>query len=175
MNSPCAPSLWRGFQLFLGKQASLPAFIGWLVFWLIFTGFLLITSPSLFAQTNDNTATGGGRIARQARTPALPDNATIVRGRVTDMSGAVVASAAVTLGNLATGLERVVTTDANGNFAFAASNGARYRLIVSAVRFAPISRDVESSGSFNFALEPAGLGEQCEHWSSRQSARDFLQ
>jgi outer membrane receptor protein involved in Fe transport len=132
MNSPCAPSLWRGFQLFLGKQASLPACFGQLVFWLIVTGFsliTLITSPSLFAQTSDNTATVGGRIAGQARTPALPDNATIVRGRVTDASDAVVA-------------------------------GARYRLIVSAVRFAPISREVESSGSFNFALEPAALAEK---------------
>jgi hypothetical protein len=140
MNSSCAPSLWRGFQLFLGKQASLPAFFGRLVFWLIVTGFLLITSPSLFAQTNDNTSTVGGR--------------------VTDMSGALVAGASVTLGNLATGLERVVTTDAKGNFAFAASKGARYRLIVSAVGFAPISREVESSGSFNFALEPAALAER---------------
>jgi outer membrane receptor for ferrienterochelin and colicins len=140
MNSPCAPSLWRGFQLFLGKQASLRAFFDRLVFWLIVTGFLLITSPSLFAQTNDNTSTVGGR--------------------VTDMSGALVAGASVTLGNLATGLERVVTTDAKGNFAFAASKGARYRLIVSAVGFAPISREVESSGSFNFALEPAALAEK---------------
>ena len=159
MNSPCAPSLWRGFQLFLGKQASLPACFVRLVFWLIVTGFSLITSPSLFAQTSDNTATVGGRIAGQARTPAL-HNATIVRGCVTDASGAVVAGVAVTPGNLATGLKRVVTTDANGNFAFAASKGARYRLIVSAVRFAPISREVESSGSFNFALEPAALAEK---------------
>jgi hypothetical protein len=112
MNSPCAPSLWRGFQLFLGKQASLPACFGQLVFWLIVTGFSLITSPPLFAQINDNTAPVSGRIAGQARTPALPGDGTTVHGRVTDMSGAVVAGASVTLGNLATGLERVVTTDA---------------------------------------------------------------
>jgi hypothetical protein len=160
MNSPCAPSLWRGFQLFLGKQASLRAFFDWLVFWLIVTGFLLITSPSLFAQTNDNTSTVYGRIAGQARTPALPGDRTTVRRRVTDMLGAVVTGASVTPGNLATGLELVVTTDAKGNFAFAASKGARYRLIVSAVGFAPISREVESSGSFNFALEPAALAER---------------
>jgi carboxypeptidase family protein len=125
MSSPCAPSSWRGFQLLLGKQAFLPAFFGRLVFWQIVTSFLLITSPSLFAQTNDNTATVGGRIAGQAKTPALPDNTKTVRGRVTDSSGAVVAGAAVTLVNLATEQERVLTTDVNGNFAFAASNGAR--------------------------------------------------
>jgi len=138
----------------------MPDCFGQLVFWPIVTGFLLTTSPSLFAQTNDNTTPVGGRIAGQARTAALPDNSKTVRGRVTDASGAVVAGAAVTLSNLTTGLELVVTTDANGNFTFAASNGARYRLIVSAVGFAPISREVESPGSFSFALEPAALAEK---------------
>ncbi|HZF38452.1 MAG TPA: carboxypeptidase-like regulatory domain-containing protein, partial [Blastocatellia bacterium] len=61
-------------------------------FWLIVTSFLGSTSPTLFAQTN------AGAIA--------------VRGRVTDASGAGLTGASVTLGNLATGLERVVTTDA---------------------------------------------------------------
>jgi Carboxypeptidase regulatory-like domain len=160
MNLPSAPSSWRGLQLFLGAQASLPACFGQLflgaqaslpacfgqlVFWLIVTGFLLITSPSLLAQTNDKTATVGGRIAGQARTPALPDNAGAVQGRVTDASGAVLAGASVTPGNSATGPDRVVTTDANRNFAFAASNGAGHRLIVSAVEFAPISRELESA------------------------------
>jgi len=65
MNSPCAPSSWRGFQLSLGKQASSPARFGRLVFWQIVTGFLLITSPSFFVQTNDNSATVGGRILRK--------------------------------------------------------------------------------------------------------------
>ena len=56
MNSPCAPSRGAVFQLLLGKQllgaqATLPACFGRLVFWLIVTGFLLITSPSLFAQS----------------------------------------------------------------------------------------------------------------------------
>src|SRR5262245_44439234 len=151
MNSPCASPSWRKFLP--GKRPR----------WLIVTAFLLTTSSALFAQTNDNAATAVGRIAGQARTPALPGNATTVRGRVTDESGAVLTGASVTLGNLATGLERVVTTDANGNFAFAASisaGGARYRLIVSAVGFAPISREVESSGSFNFMLEPAALAEK---------------
>jgi outer membrane receptor for ferrienterochelin and colicins len=83
--------------------------------------------------------------------------------------GAVVIGASVTLGNLATGLERVVITDANGNFAFSASSGGRYRLIVSAVGFVPISREVESSGSFDFTLEPAALAEKITVFSgSRQ-------
>jgi outer membrane receptor for ferrienterochelin and colicins len=148
MNSPCASPSWRKFLP--GKRPR----------WLIVTAFLLTTSSAHFAQTNDNAATAVGRVAGQARTPALPGNATTVRGRVTDESGAVLTGASVTLGNLATGMERVVITDANGNFAFGASNGARYRLVVSAVGFAPISREVESSGSFNFMLEPATLAEK---------------
>ncbi|HEY8459504.1 MAG TPA: TonB-dependent receptor, partial [Blastocatellia bacterium] len=83
-----------------------------------------------------------------------------IRGRVTDAAGAALIGASVTLGNLATGLERVVTTDANGDFVFAASSGARYRLIVSAAGFAPISREVEGSGPFDFELEPATLVEK---------------
>jgi hypothetical protein len=72
MNSPYAPSLWLGIQLFPGKHALLPGCFGQLVFWLIVTGFSLITSPPLFAQTNDNTAPGGRRIARQEWINTLP-------------------------------------------------------------------------------------------------------
>ncbi len=112
------------------------------LFGLIVTAFPLATAPTLFAQTNDNPTTA--------------------RGRVIDTSGAVVTGASVTLSNLATGLERVVVTDANGNFVFAISPGGRYRLTVSAVGFAPIAREVESrsAGSLEFALEPAALAEK---------------
>jgi outer membrane receptor protein involved in Fe transport len=58
----------------------LPAYFDRLVFWLIDTAFLSITSPALFAQTDDNAATAGGRIAELAGTPALPGNATVTLG-----------------------------------------------------------------------------------------------
>ena len=80
MNSSHAPYSRRGLRLFLGVHASLPAYFDQLALRLIATGFLLIASPSLFAQTNDNTATVGGRIAGQSRTPALPGNATMTVG-----------------------------------------------------------------------------------------------
>jgi len=51
-----------------------------LVIWLIVTAFLLTTSPTLFAQTDGNAATAGGRIAEMARTPALPGNETVTLG-----------------------------------------------------------------------------------------------
>ena len=63
MNSLRAPYSRRGFRLFLGAQASLPAYFDRLVFWLIVSAFLLTTSPTLFAQTDDNAAPAGGRIA----------------------------------------------------------------------------------------------------------------
>jgi len=72
MNSLRAPYSRRGLRLFLGAQASSPAYFDRLDFWLIATACLLTTSPTLFAQTNDNAATMGGRIAELARTPALP-------------------------------------------------------------------------------------------------------
>jgi hypothetical protein len=77
MNSLRAPYSRRGLRLFLVAQASLPAYFDRLVFWLIVTAFLLTTSPTLFAQTDDNAATAGGRIAELATTPALPGNATV--------------------------------------------------------------------------------------------------
>lgn len=109
---------------------------------LIISVFLLYTVPALFAQTND---TG-----------------TILRGRVNDVAGAALTGASVTLNNLSTGLERVVITDSNGNFAFAVSNKGRYRLVVSAVGFAPAYREIESvaSASLDFALEPAALADK---------------
>jgi hypothetical protein len=70
MNSPRAPYSRRGIRLFLRAQASLPAYFDRLVFWLIVTAFLLNTSPTLFAQTNDNidrmvnTASGSERGSR---------------------------------------------------------------------------------------------------------------
>ncbi len=80
MKSLRAPYSRRGLRLFLGAQASLPAYFDRLVFWLIVTAFLFITSPTLFAQTDDNAAIAGVRIAELARTPALPGNATVTLG-----------------------------------------------------------------------------------------------
>jgi hypothetical protein len=76
--------------------------------WMMVTLFPGSIPPALFAQTNDT--------------------AVVVRGRVTDTSGAALTGASVTPGNLATGLERVVITDAKGNLAFVAPGGGRYRL-----------------------------------------------
>jgi outer membrane receptor for ferrienterochelin and colicins len=85
-----------------------------------------------------------------------------ISGRVTDVSGSVLIGATVTLTNLATGLERTVTTDANGEFAFVAVRGERYRLTVSAAGFTPLTRDIETSAAaeLTFTLGPAAIAEQ---------------
>ncbi|HKX27267.1 MAG TPA: TonB-dependent receptor [Blastocatellia bacterium] len=85
----------------------------------------------------------------------------IVRGRVTDKAGAVLAGATVTLSNLATGLDRIALTDASGTYLFAGTRGGRYRLTVSVSGFAPAIREIESasSESTDFALEPGSLTE----------------
>src|SRR5262245_19176128 len=67
MNTPCAPSSWRGLRSFLGArllgaQASLPACFGQSVLLLIVTAFLHTTSPSFFAQTNDCATTANGAV-----------------------------------------------------------------------------------------------------------------
>jgi len=51
MDSPSAPYSWRGVRSSLSR--------------LIVTSFLVSTSPSLFAQTNDNATTARGRGARR--------------------------------------------------------------------------------------------------------------
>ncbi|MGH9832716.1 MAG: TonB-dependent receptor [Blastocatellia bacterium] len=112
------------------------------VFGLIAAALLFSAAPSFLAQTNDN--------------------GTAWRGRVTDVAGAALPGASVTLSNLTTGLERIAVTDANGNFAFAAPRNGRYRLTASAAGFAPASREVESnsSASLDSALEPAALADK---------------
>lgn len=82
------------------------------------------------------------------------------QGRVTDITGATLPGASVTLSNLATGLERILLTGASGEFAYTAAPGSRYRITVSASGFAPVVREVEGeTASVNFVLSPAALVE----------------
>jgi outer membrane receptor for ferrienterochelin and colicins len=106
--------------------------------------FTLNFTPSAFAQSDRGSA------------PAA------LRGRVTDSGGAVITGASVTLSNLGTGLERVVSTDASGGFTFSWLRGGRYRLTASAAGFATVSREIEAVASepVSFTLEPAALAER---------------
>ncbi len=86
----------------------------------------------------------------------------VVRGRVADANGASIANASVVLRNLATGLERVAQTDADGAFAFAGVRaGDRYRLTASAQGFARASSELTTrDDDILLSLEPAPLVEQ---------------
>ncbi len=94
-----------------------------------------------------------------------------LRGRVTDVNGAVLPGAVVTLANLATGLERVTAVEANGNYYFGGVRAGRYRLTANASGFTAASKIIESGSdqSFDFSLAPGNVAEQVVIFSgSRQ-------
>lgn len=106
----------------------------------LFTFLTLLLVTSLQAQTANST----------------------MRGRVVDSNGASLAGASITLGNLATGLERITVADAAGNFLFTALRNDRYKLTATATGFGTSSQIVESVNdeAIEFRLEPAGLADR---------------
>jgi hypothetical protein len=87
-------------------------------------------------------------------------NAGVVRGTVTDSSGAVISGATVHLINEVSGLDRAVSTDATGQFVFANIPFNPYRINVSADGFTPLSRSFEIRSvvgtNLNLVLQVAG-------------------
>jgi outer membrane receptor for ferrienterochelin and colicins len=88
-----------------------------------------------------------------------PGNSDSASGRVTDANGAVLPGATITLRNLATGLERVTTTEADGSFGFPGLRDGRYKISASAPGFSLVEMLIESlSGDpLDFRLEPSAL------------------
>jgi outer membrane receptor for ferrienterochelin and colicins len=88
-----------------------------------------------------------------------PGNSDWASGRVTDASGAALPGATITLRNLATGLERVTTTAADGSFGFPGLREGRYKISAAAAGFSVTERLIESlSGEpLDFRLEPSAL------------------
>src|SRR5438128_4914238 len=75
-------------------------------------------------------------------TPLLSQSTTgVVVGAVTDPAGSVVASAAITLANLATGQAQKTVSDADGNYVFPLLPPATYRLTAEAKGFKQYSRE----------------------------------
>jgi hypothetical protein len=87
-------------------------------------------------------------------------NSGSVRGTVTDPSGAVIPGATVHLTNEVSGLDRIVSTDATGQFLFANIPFNPYRITVSASGFNSLSRGFEIrsvvGNTLNLVLEIAG-------------------
>src|SRR5215510_8174265 len=68
---------------------------------------------------------------------ALAQSTATLQGSVTDQSGAVVSSAKVTVRNQATGAERIVQTDSDGNYQVAALPPGVYQVEAQAQGFGP--------------------------------------
>jgi len=74
---------------------------------------------------------------------AQTGNAGVIRGTVSDPSGAVIAGASVHLTNPASGVDRTVVADATGKFEFGNVAFANYHVEVDANGFAPLSQEIE--------------------------------
>lgn len=97
-----------------------------------------------------------GSVPAQKIDQGIADSAS---GRVTDSSGAALPGATITLRNLATGLERVRTTEADGSFRFSGLREGRYQFTASAQGFNVAERFIESLNgeSIDLTLEPSAL------------------
>jgi Carboxypeptidase regulatory-like domain/TonB-dependent Receptor Plug Domain len=83
---------------------------------------------------------------------AQTGNAGVLRGVVTDPSGAVISGAAVHLFNKASGFDRTITTDAAGHFTFSNVPFNPYRLEVTAKTFAPLTQNTEVNSAVGTTL-----------------------
>ena len=88
-----------------------------------------------------------------------------VKGTVTDSTGAVVASAAVVLTNLDTGVERSGTTDTVGDFRFFVLSPGSYELKIALAGFATLTRrpvqvTIGQTVIVDARLEPAALQQE---------------
>src|ERR1035437_7611421 len=96
-------------------------------------------------------------------THAQSGNAGTVRGTVTDLSGAVIPNATVTLDNARSGLLRTLQTDAAGQFGFSNVPFNSYRISISANGFVLLKKDFELRSvvgtSLSLILQVAGASQ----------------
>jgi Carboxypeptidase regulatory-like domain/TonB dependent receptor len=117
---------------------------------------LLLAAFNLFLSVAPSRAADGGRIS----------------GTIRDVSGAVIASALVTVTNTQTGATRAATTDPTGSYTFSSLPVGRYDLSVESSGFRPYRRtgivlDVNASLLIDAKLE---LGEQSQEIDVEESA-----
>jgi hypothetical protein len=91
----------------------------------------------------------------------------LITGRVTDATGAVVPGTRVSVHNVATGIERAVTTNEAGFYAVPLLLPGEYRVTVEQRSFKPIVRsgivlEVDQRAELNFTLEVGALAEAIE-------------
>jgi hypothetical protein len=96
---------------------------------------------------------------------AVAQSTATLQGTVTDQSGAVVANAKVIVRNQATGIERTVQTDSDGNYQVAALPVGVYRVEVQASGFGPqvasaVTVEVSRIVVQNFQLKIGGVTQE---------------
>ncbi len=90
-----------------------------------------------------------------------------VTGRVTDSTGAVVPGVAITVTNVATGVDRKAATNEAGYYTVPLLPPGEYRMALRQQGFKPITRsgiilEVDQRAELNFTLEVGALSEQIE-------------
>ncbi|MGD9562371.1 MAG: TonB-dependent receptor [Pyrinomonadaceae bacterium] len=92
-----------------------------------------------------------------------------VSGVISDSAGRPIAGASVALRNKRTGLERVVFTDEHGRFSFSQISDDEFEVIVSAVGFGRVVKEIAGLAEAAIMLEPAAINEKVTVFSgSRQ-------
>lgn len=94
------------------------------------------------------------------KTHAQSINEGVLRGDVTDSSGAVIPGAMITLTDTGTNIARNTRTDAKGVYSFRALPAATYKMLIEAKGFGSIEQDnivliVNQQASLNVTLKPA--------------------
>lgn len=92
-----------------------------------------------------------------------------ISGKVADQNGAIIAGASIVIRNLSTGLERVVTSDEDGNFKFEKLSDGNYEVTVIATGFKRETIKVQSS-QLDIKLEVAPLQVETTIYSGSRQA-----
>src|ERR1035438_9811030 len=90
-----------------------------------------------------------------------------ITGSVTDVSGAVVAHAAITVANVGTGIQKSFVTDQNGNFVASSLPYGTYVVMIRASGFAenksqPVALNVGATVQLNLTLGVAASQESVQ-------------
>jgi Carboxypeptidase regulatory-like domain len=119
-----------------------------------------MSAGAMFRKRSSCLALAGMLLVFPWRTAAQGETTSAIGGQVTDVSGAAIPGATVTISNLETGLRRALKTDEEGRFSFPELKPGAYSVRVEAPGFDPRQNDKVHSGlgqkqSVNFTMQVA--------------------